>query len=87
MDNSATVITAVALGLFMLLTRAVMPGHKLTVYGTLEAFQHIAVGFLIAAAIYVEGLARIVVLGCLILPTIFEVIMFMKGPKRDETAV
>lgn len=83
MEPSTAVTICVILALFMCLTRVSMPGHKLSLYGTIEAFQHIAVGFVIAAICFVEGQARLAAIACLVIPTVLEVIMFARGPKRD----
>lgn len=68
---------AVILALFMLGTRDFMPSHALSLNGSIEAFQHIAVGFLICLIIFSEGMAKVIAILALMLPTFFEIIMFV----------
>jgi hypothetical protein len=85
MEHETIVAISIMLALFMLLSRAKMPSHGLSLYGTLEAFQHIAVGFIILAIFVVEeSRAKLIVIGCLVVPTILELLLFFFGPKRQS---
>jgi len=63
----------------VIIGRALVPGHGLTLAGSYEAFAHIWVGFLLALA--VSGPEMFLSIWCLCIATGFEVVAFMMRRK------
>ena len=68
----------IALSCLVAIFRLAVPGHDLSLAGSYEAMAHIWVGYLIGVFWLHPGVAtRRVAFTCLVLTTVFEVLMFI----------
>lgn len=75
--------------IILFVTRFFMPGHPVSLWGAVESFAHIWVGFAIAAAVFyrrasiqteAEVWFRWVVVALMLFPSLFELYKFLVGP-------
>jgi hypothetical protein len=67
----------ISAGVWTLLRLFVWPGHKLTIWGTIEAFAHIWVGFVVGALVFGPEDLRMPVAIALTVPSFVELVMFL----------